>query len=204
MSRRITLSLMALLILSVPACYQKMATQPSYRPLEPSEFFPDDRASRKPVESTVARGQLRTDRLLYEGIGKGGDPASEFPFEISETVLKRGQERYTIFCSICHGLTGQGDGRIVQRGFTKPPSLTIEDSRGFALKGEKGRKLTDVPPGYIYQVITKGHGAMPDHAEQIPVNDRWAIVAYVKALQFSQLPELREKMKADAPKGGQK
>jgi mono/diheme cytochrome c family protein len=152
----------------------------------------------------VAHGPLRIDRALYEGVGKDNKPVTEFPFEMTETVLKRGQQRFDIFCSVCHGLTGQGDGRIVQRGFTKPPSFTKDLSRGYGLeRSEKGSKqtvkLTDVPVGYIYQVITKGHGAMPDYAEQIPVNDRWAIVGYVKALQYSQVPELRKK--ADAPKG---
>jgi mono/diheme cytochrome c family protein len=186
--------LFAMSLLALPACYQKMATQPSPRPLASSDFFPDGRASRAPVAGTVARGQLRADRPLYEGTDKDGKPVAEFPFEVSESVLKRGKQRYEVFCSVCHGYTGQGDGRIVQRGFTKPPSLTKDDSRGYALKKEK-IKLTDVPVGYVYVVITKGHGAMPDYAEQIPPKDRWAIVGYVKALQYSQVPELREKLK---------
>jgi mono/diheme cytochrome c family protein len=182
--------------LSLPACHQKMAVQPSYRPLEPSDFFADGRASRKPVGGTVARGQLRTDRLLYEGVGKDGKVADEFPFRMTQDVLKRGEQRYNIFCAVCHGLTGQGDGRIVQRGFTKPPSYTKDHSRAYLLKGEPRSdrtKLTNVPVGHIYEVITKGYGAMPDHAEQIPVKDRWAIVGYVKALQYSQVPELRKR-----------
>jgi mono/diheme cytochrome c family protein len=119
---------------------------------------------------------------------------------MTEAVLKRGQQRYTVFCSICHGLTGQGDGRIVQRGFTRPPSYSKDLSRYYQLRGEK-RLLIDVPVGHIFDVITRGFGAMPDHAEQIPVRDRWAVAGYVRALQYSQSPELRKKMKPQAGKG---
>jgi hypothetical protein len=160
-----------------------MAVQPAPRPLAPSDFFPDGRSARTPVSGTVARGQLRDDPRLYEGRTAKGELVTEFPFEMTEAVLKRGQERYNIFCSVCHGLTGQGDGRIVQRSFTKPPSYTKDLSRYYQLRGEK-IKLTDVPVGHIYDVITNGFGAMPDHAEQIPVRDRWAIIGYVRVLQF--------------------
>jgi mono/diheme cytochrome c family protein len=189
--RRACLILIAALALSMPACYQAMGTQPSYRrPLGPSDFFSDGRASRPPVPGTVARGQLRIDRALYEGRDDKGELVKTFPFEITDRVLKRGQARYNVFCIVCHGATGQGDGRIVKRGFTVPPSYTKDDSRAFALLGKK-IKLTEVPVGHIYDVITRGYGAMPDHAEQIPVNDRWAIAAYVRALQ--QWPELQKK-----------
>jgi len=177
----------ALLLLAVPACAQRMATQPSPRPLAPDDFFADGRASRAPVAGTVARGQLRTDRALYEGTGSDGKEVTEFPFEIDKAVLERGKQRFEIFCSVCHGYTGQGDGRIVQRGFTKPPSLTKDFSRARLIRSEGKEKilLSDVPVGHIFHVITRGYGAMPDYAEQVPPKDRWAIVAYVRSLQHA-------------------
>jgi mono/diheme cytochrome c family protein len=188
--KRAFLILVAVLALSIPACFQAMGTQPSYRrPLGPSDFFSDGRASRPPVPGTVARGQLRIDRALYEGRDDKGELVTTYPFEITPDVLRRGKEQFNVFCIVCHGATGEGDGRIVKRGFTVPPSYTKDDSRAFALLGKK-IKLTRVPVGHIYDVITRGHGAMPDHAEQIPVNDRWAITAYVRALQQ---PKLRPK-----------
>ncbi len=184
--------LILMALIASAGCYQKMATQPqAHRPLEPSSFFPDGRSSRAPVAGTVARGQLRTDRALYEGRDAKGEYVTQYPFEITEDVLKGGRQKYEIFCAVCHGYTGRGDGRIVQRGFTKPPDLATDDSRGYALKGTK-LELTKVPVGYIYGVIVKGHGAMPDHAELVPVNDRWAITAYVRALQFSRSPAMRQ------------
>jgi hypothetical protein len=194
---------LALLLLALPGCQQEMANQPSYRPLRPSGFFPDGRASRPVVPGTVARGQLRTDTALYDGRDDKGDLVTEFPFDMTKDILERGRGRFDIFCSVCHGLTGHGDGRIVQRGFTKPPDYITDLSRGYALRGEK-KKLTEVPVGYVFEVITKGFGAMPDHASQIPVRDRWAIVGYFKALQYSQSPELRKSMRPAAEKGGQK
>ena len=178
--------------LILAGCQQQMADQPSYRPLDPSDFFPDGRSSRPVVAGTVARGQLRTDTALYEGRDEKGELVKEFPFDMTKPVLERGRQRYEIFCSVCHGLTGHGDGRIVQRGFTKPPDYVTDVSRGYAIRGQKV-KLTDVPPGYVYEVITKGYGAMAEHAAQISVPDRWAIVGYIKALQYSQLPDLRQK-----------
>jgi mono/diheme cytochrome c family protein len=235
---------LALLVMTVPACYQKMAIQPTYRKLEPNDFFSDGRSARPPVAGTVARGQLRTDRVLYDGVGKDGKPATEFPFEVTEAVLKRGEQRFNVFCSVCHGMTGWGDGRIVQRGFTRPPSLLYEvndawllaDSKDVALKGgdgktfrydevakarQAGAKLTpslsrgyrlnkqdvtlaEAPVGYVYQVITKGYGAMPEYAAQIPTKDRWAIAAYVRALQYSQMPEERERLKKQPADKGEK
>lgn len=201
-NRRIAVSLLLTLLAGVPACQQQMGTTPAYKPLTKSDFFADGRASRPVLTGTVARGQLWTDSALFEGRNEQGALVEEFPFEITTSVLERGKQRYDIFCSVCHGLTGHGDGRIVKRGFTVPPNYMTDLSRGYQLKGIE-KKLTDVPVGYIYEVITKGYGAMPDHASQIPVRDRWAIVGYVKALQFSQLPELRTRMQ-QAEKGEKK
>ena len=149
-----------------------MHDTPRYEPLEASTFFADGRSSRTLVTNTVPRGQLRQDRHLYEGI-VDGKPAETFPMPVTADVMARGQERFNVFCSPCHGRTGEGDGMIVQRGFRKPPSYQ-ED------------RLRNAPVGYFFDVMTHGFGAMQDYAAQIPVEDRWAIVAYERALQFSQ------------------
>ena len=148
-----------------------MHDQPSYTPMEASAFFPDNTASRPPVAGTVPRGELRDDELLYRGT-VDGQPADVFPFPIDDAAMARGQDAFNAFCAPCHGRTGRGDGIIVQRGFTRPPDLTDENARS-------------MPLGHFFNVITNGFGAMPDHAAQIRVRDRWAIVAYVRALQTS-------------------
>ncbi|MGL4553948.1 MAG: c-type cytochrome [Gemmataceae bacterium] len=188
-------ALTALLLAGLAGCHQKMAIQPSYRPQSPSAFFPDGRADRPTVAGTVARGQLaaRTDAALYHGKDAKGALTAEFPYPVTADVLKRGEQRYNVFCAMCHGLTGEGDGRVVKRGFTPPPSYSTDASRAYQLKGEKVL-LTDVPVGHLYDVITRGYGAMADYSAQIPVHDRWAIVAYVRALQYSRSPALREKL----------
>ncbi|MFM7148656.1 MAG: c-type cytochrome [Gemmataceae bacterium] len=192
-----------LMLVCLTACGQQMGSSPAYKPLEPSDFFPDGRSSRPVVDGTVARGQLKTDTVLWEGRDAKGELTEVFPFEITDKVLERGKQRYEVFCSVCHGMTGQGDGRIVKRGFTVPPNYITDLSRGYKLRGQD-KKLTDVPVGYIFEVITKGYGAMADHASQIPVPDRWAIAAYVRALQYNQSPEFREKMKSVLEKGDKK
>lgn len=211
-SRRMLL--LGLMLMVLPACQQQMGDAPSFKPLEPNEFFSDGRSSRPVISGTVARGQLRNDPALFEGRDTNGEFVTDYPIPMTEKVLERGRERYNVFCSVCHGLTGHGDGRIVQRGFTRPPDYlpdpTGKDkeqgrSRGYKLKDPANPKyLTEVPVGYIYHVIGKGYGAMPDHASQIPVRDRWAIVGYVRALQYSQSPELRKNLKAAAEKGEKK
>ena len=170
---------LALLVLCATAgCRQDMHDQPKYESLEASTFFPDGRASRPLVLGTVAQGQLREDAHLYEG-KVGGKPAETFPFPIDLKSLERGRQRYNIYCSPCHDRVGNGDGMVVRRGFRRPPSYHIE-------------RLRQVPPGYLYDVITNGFGAMQDYAAQIPVRDRWMIVAYVRALQFSQNASLND------------
>jgi hypothetical protein len=175
-------------------CQQQMADQPSYGPLESSAFFADGQASRPVVPGTVARGQLRDDPHLYEGITGKNDKGekqyvTEFPFPVTREVLIRGQERFNIFCSVCHGREGKGDGIVVERGFTRPPAYfpvpeRRQDgvSRGYKPTG-KEVPLTETPVGYFFDVITNGYGAMPDLASEVPVNDRWAIIAYIRALQ---------------------
>lgn len=149
-----------------------MHDQPKYTPFKQSDFFADQRSARPAIEGTVARGQLHEDELLHTGKADG-QPAAVFPFPIDMAVMQRGRQRYDIFCSPCHGLTGEGDGMVVQRGYRRPPSLNVDRLRAAA-------------PGHIYDVISNGFGAMPDHAAQVPVHDRWAIVAYIRALQLSQ------------------
>ena len=170
--------LVLLLLYTTAGCRQDMHDQPKYEPLEASTFFPDGRASRPLVPGTVARGQLREDTHLYEG-KIAGKPAETFPFPIDLKTLERGQQRYNIYCSPCHDRVGNGDGMVVRRGFRRPPSYHIE-------------RLRQSPPGYLYDVITNGFGAMQDYAAQIPVRDRWAIVAYVRALQLSQNARLND------------
>lgn len=159
------------LLVAMTGCRQDMHDQPKYSALEASAFFPDNSSARPPIEGTVARGQLREDLALYTGT-INDEPVNFFPFPIDDQIMARGRERFEVYCSPCHGRTGAGDGMIVQRGFSRPPRL--DDQR-----------LRDAPVGYFFGVITNGFGAMPDHAAQIKVEDRWAIVAYIRALQLA-------------------
>ena len=152
-------------------CRQDMHDQPKYQPLEQSPFFLDQQASRMPVAGTVARGTLRDDTLLYTGKVDGQD-ALLFPFRVDEAVMARGRQRFNIYCSPCHGQTGMGDGMVVRRGYRRPPSFADE-------------RLRQAPIGHFFDVMTNGFGAMPDYAAQIKPEDRWAIGAYVRALQLS-------------------
>ena len=158
--------------LLLAGCRQDMHDQPKYKPYARSDFFADQRSSRPPVDGTIARGHLREDPVLFEG-KSGGKPVDAFPFAVTAEVMASGRERFDIFCSPCHGRTGEGDGMIVRRGYRKPPTFHQD-------------RLRQAAPGYVFDVITSGFGAMPDYAQQVPVKDRWAIVAYVKALQRSQ------------------
>jgi mono/diheme cytochrome c family protein len=164
------LAAFALIVLS--ACRQDMHDQPKYVPLRESSFFGDVRSARPLVEGTVARGHLREDTLLYTGKAGKAD-ATVFPFAVDAQVMARGRERFDIHCSPCHGRTGQGDGMVVRRGYRRPPSYHQD-------------RLRDAPVGHFFDVITNGFGAMPDYASQIKAEDRWAIVAYVRALQLSE------------------
>jgi mono/diheme cytochrome c family protein len=156
----------------VAACRQDMHDAPRYEPLEESAFFTDGRASRMLVANTVARGQLRDDEHLYTG-KIGGQLATEFPLPVTAETMARGQERFTVFCSPCHGGGGDGNGMIVQRGFRQPPSYHEE-------------RLLNAPVGYLFDVMTNGFGAMQDYSAQVPVADRWAIASYIRALQLSR------------------
>jgi mono/diheme cytochrome c family protein len=170
---RLLFSLASLVcVAATAACRQDMHDQPKYIPLRASTFFADDLSARQPVPDTVARGHLDADPLLYSGKDDNGQPAAVFPFPVDATVMARGQERFNIYCSPCHGRTGMGDGMVVRRGYRRPPAY--DDPR-----------LLAAPVGHFFDVITNGFGAMPDYAAQITASDRWAIIAYVRALQLS-------------------
>ena len=179
-------------------CQQKMADQPSYQPLEGSKFFADRRSSRPLVPGTVARGHLRIDLARYTGrktrdkepseerrasapagsdrarrLDENRDFVEQFPIAVDEHVIEHGRDRYSIYCIVCHDALGTGRGKIVERGYTRPPSFHIP-------------RLREAPVGRLFAVISEGYGSMPSYAGQIPVEDRWAIVAYVRALQLSQ------------------
>jgi len=153
-------------------CRQDMHDQPKYIPLRQSAFFGDERSARPLVAGTVARGHLNDDTLLHTG-KVGTADATVFPFAVTEQTMARGRERFEIYCSPCHGRTGQGDGMVVRRGFRRPPTFHQD-------------RLRNAPVGQLFDVITNGFGAMPDYAAQVRAEDRWAIIAYVRALQLSE------------------
>lgn len=182
--RRIFSALLALAFAgSLAGCQQDMARQPKQRPLSPTDFFSDGRSERTLVEGTVARGSIEQDAFA---IPRDSDA---FPLEVTPELLARGRERFDIYCSVCHGKLGDGNGMVAQRGFRHPPTYHSD-------------RLRQAPAGYFYDVVTNGFGAMPDYSAQIPPRDRWAIIAYVRALQLSrhapasELPaDLRERLK---------
>jgi len=155
-------------------CRQDMHVQPRYNPYDPTDFFEDGQSARLPVEGTVPRGDLMLgpNELLYTG-KLDGKPAEVFPFPASKEILDRGRERFNIYCSPCHGFSGDGDGMIVQRGFRRPPSLH-ED------------RMRTAPAGHFFDVITNGQGVMYPYGYRIAPRDRWAIVYYIRALQLSR------------------
>jgi mono/diheme cytochrome c family protein len=180
-------------------CRRDMQDQPKVKPLRGASFFADGLGSRQPIEGTIARGQLREDVEFYTGKKARAanavatpaqqqtagaqnvaaqqssfpDDVVEFPIPVTKEVVLRGRERYNIFCSACHGLTGNGDGMIVRRGFRRAASFNDD-------------RLRQAPVGHFFDAMTNGWGAMPSYAPQIPVQDRWAIAAYIRALQASQ------------------
>jgi mono/diheme cytochrome c family protein len=159
-------------LLSIAGCRQDMHNQPKYRPLRDSAFFRDGSSARPAIDGTVARGTLQTDEAFFTG-KVGTALVTELPFAIDQQVLDRGEERYNIYCAPCHDQTGTGRGMVVQRGYRQPPSFH-ED------------RLKAREAGHFFDVITNGFGAMPDYRTVISPRDRWAIVAYIRALQLSQ------------------
>lgn len=234
--------MIAAMVCALGGCQQKMADQPSFKPLESGDFFPDGRAARPVLAGTVARGHLRLDRAFFTGriapaaettspaavlpsdsdnTGESTTSASprenpaasrdvlvpaativppefrddaafvgDFPMPVTEPMIRHGYNRYMIYCVVCHDPLGTGHGRIVERGYTPPPSLHLD-------------RLRNAPAGKLFAVITEGYGSMPSYANQIETADRWAIVAYVRALQLSQhfpedrlSPEMRKELAA--------
>jgi len=168
---------------------QDMGSQPKNRPLSPSEFFADGRSERPLVENTVARNSTADDDLFVP------KDSNRFPVTVEMALLERGEERYKIFCSPCHGLQGDGNGMVAMRGMKHPPSFHQQ-------------RIRQEPSGYIYDVITNGFGQMLGYSAQVPPRDRWAIIGYVRALQLSrnapvsELPaDVRDKLN---PEGGSK
>ncbi len=190
------LLLVAFCLISV-GCRYDMQDQPRYEPYQKSDFFADDKAMRELPEGTVARGQLRENKAFWTGKKENADPnvqvqtatdtngntvvssfpndIDKIPFTVTQEVIDRGQDRFNIYCIVCHGAVGKGDGMIVRRGYPQPP--TYHDDR-----------LRNAPDGHFFDVMTNGWGKMNSYASQIPAADRWAIVAYIRALQISQNP----------------
>jgi hypothetical protein len=160
-------------VLMGAGCRQDMHDQPKAKPQSKSAFFVDGRTGRLPVDGTVARGELRDDDHLYRG-KVDGVFVTTFPFKIDAAIMERGRERYAIFCAPCHGATGLGNGMVIQRGFK------------VAAASHHIERLHFAPVGYWFDVITNGFGVMFGYAAQIPAPDRWAIIAYVRALQLSR------------------
>jgi len=169
--KRLLLSPLAAAILA-GACRQDMHDQPRFEPLESTTMFSDGTSWRRQVPGTVARGELRLDEHLYRGT-IDGKPATTFPIEITADVLARGRERFGIHCSPCHGESGHGQGMAVRRGLKHPSSFHID-------------RLRDAPHGYLFSVMTEGFGAMYDVSDRTTPEERWAIIAYIRALQMSQ------------------
>ncbi len=170
--------LVVLLAFGAAACRQDMHDAPRYEAFESSAFFPDGRASRGAPIGTVARGWLRADEALYTG-RVNGEFVAEFPFAIGHEEMARGRDRFNVYCTPCHGILGDGEGMVVQRGLRRAASYHQD-------------RLRDERVGYFFDVITNGFGAMQGYAEQVPVRDRWMIVAYVRALQLSQYATMAE------------
>jgi len=149
------------------SCQQQMAQQPRYKPLAKSDYFDDGMSARQPVPGTLPQGRIELDPLYLPA------NSNTFPLPLTPELLARGQQRYNIFCMPCHGQIGDGNGFIPTRGFREPPTFHSD-------------RLRNAPLGHFFDVITNGFGAMPDYASQIPARDRWAIIAYIRALQLSQ------------------
>lgn len=162
------------------ACRRDMQVQPKYTSLSPSSFFVDGRSARPVPAHTIARGHLNDTDGFHTGAVNGAF-LETIPVPITRPLLERGQQRFNIFCTPCHGPLGNGDGMVARRGFKVPANLHTD-------------RLRHAPPGYLFQVISNGYGAMPDYSNQIHVADRWAIIAYIRALQLS-----RDATVADVP-----
>jgi cytochrome c553 len=186
------LALCLLGLAALAGCRQDMHDQAKFQALERNDFFADHRASRPLVAGTVPRGQLRDDAAFFTGVGADGAVVGRVPLSVDRSLLERGRERYNIFCAPCHDRVGTGNGMIVQRGYKQPKSF-------------HEARLRDVADGYFFQAMSNGFGVMPSYAAQVPAADRWAIVAYLRALQLSQaapVGELSAGERAEVEAGG--
>jgi hypothetical protein len=176
-------------LLFVAGCRQDMQNQPKMIPQRGTDFFADHRGARPQVMNTVARGQLREDSYFYTGVVEGANGYREernlMPFPVTMEVLKRGQERFNIYCTPCHSRVGNGLGEIVERGYK--PAANFHDQVRLAQ-----------PVSHYFYVMTHGYGAMPDYSAQLAPVDRWAVAAYIRALQLSQAAAAK-----DVPAGAQ-
>lgn len=171
--------------LAVTGCRQKMASLGRLKPFEATDAFADGASARQPVPGTIARGQWPTGSVLVGGVA-GGHEWPAFPTPVTAAMLARGRQRYTIACIPCHGATGAGDGIVVQRGFPAPPAFGSP-------------RLLRMPPGHVVRVIAAGYGAMYPYAEHVAPADRWAIAAYIRALQLSGRATRRTVPAGDRP-----
>lgn len=172
--RRLGLAIAAGLgLMLVAACQPAMTNQPRYKPLAASSFFDNGMGSRPLVPDTVSRENYSEDAAYSTGKNPDGTLVDQVPIEVNAQVLARGQQRFDIYCSPCHGLVGDGNGVVVQRGFPQPPTYHSD-------------RLRNAPAGHFFDVITNGFGRMYSYGDRVSVPDRWAIVAYIRALQFSQ------------------
>lgn len=163
---------MALLLFAAAGCRRDMQDQPRFKPLAGSRFFADSRSARPVPAGTIARDELNDTDVLHTGL-ENGTFITRFPVPVTKQLLTRGEQRYNIFCTPCHGFLGDGNGMVARRGFKWPANLHTD-------------RLRNAPPGYLFQVISNGYGAMPAYRHQIQPPDRWAILAYVRALELSR------------------
>ena len=176
-------------LLLIAGCRQDMQDQPKLIPQRGSNLFADHRGARPQVVNTVARGQLKEDSYFYTGVTEAAngyrEEHDELPFPATIDVLKRGQERFNIYCSPCHSRVGNGLGEIVMRGYK--PAANLHD-----------QVRVSQPLSHYFYVMTHGYGAMPDYAAQLTPADRWAVAAYIRALQLSQAAK-----ETDVPAGAE-
>jgi mono/diheme cytochrome c family protein len=195
LKNKFALSTGALMLFALTGCRDDMHNQPRYKPLAASEFFADHRSERPEIEGTVARGHLKIDSARYTGKFNGED-IDQFPIPITRDDIERGRERFNIYCTPCHGRLGDGNGMVVLRGYRQAASYYSE-------------KLMKAPAGHFFDVMTNGFGAMPSYASRVQPDDRWRIVAYIRALQLSESakvtdvpPDQRQNLKLEpAPNG---
>jgi mono/diheme cytochrome c family protein len=166
------------LILGAAGCRQDMFEEPKYKPMVPSNFFTDGRSARPVPAGTVIFQQADEGEAVEQGTNNGAF-VTTIPMPVNEALLQRGQERFNIYCAPCHGRVGDGHGMISKRGFIQPADLHSD-------------RVRLAPPGYLYAVIANGYGAMPEYRDQVPVHDRWAIVAYIRALELSRRATLAQ------------